>query len=318
MNDNGLGPDTLYPMRVVTRLTGLSSHTIRIWERRYQAVTPLRTEGNSRRYSAKDVRRLILLREATRLGYKIMDLAAMDDEALAALQAHETEGLPPAEISAPMAGVDGFRTEYLSAIRRFDARSASEQLSRAAMLLEPSRFVFDVVLPLLRETGLLWERREMSVAHEHLVSFQVRSLLDTLMRFGFTQSGAPRLLVATPEGYHHEFGALAGALLAAARGLEPIYLGASIPTPDLVDALTASRIDLLLLGVLFNPGRGKELARLNSDLARLSGVAEVWVGLPSDHPASGAIGGVRYFDSFEELDLALTQRFSRANGAARR
>ncbi|MDH3656115.1 MAG: MerR family transcriptional regulator [Myxococcales bacterium] len=30
----------LYPMRVVSRLTGLSADTIRVWERRYGAVQP--------------------------------------------------------------------------------------------------------------------------------------------------------------------------------------------------------------------------------------------------------------------------------------
>jgi hypothetical protein len=37
-------PNGLYPMRVVSRLTGLTADTIRVWERRYNAVSPDRTE----------------------------------------------------------------------------------------------------------------------------------------------------------------------------------------------------------------------------------------------------------------------------------
>ena len=47
-----------YPMRVVTRLTGLTADTIRVWERRYGAVRPERTQGNVRRYSSSEIRRL--------------------------------------------------------------------------------------------------------------------------------------------------------------------------------------------------------------------------------------------------------------------
>jgi DNA-binding transcriptional MerR regulator len=42
-----------FPMRVVTRMTGLSADVVRVWERRYAAITPDRTDGNARRYSGR-------------------------------------------------------------------------------------------------------------------------------------------------------------------------------------------------------------------------------------------------------------------------
>ena len=38
------GPSPRYPIRAVARLTGLSLDTLRAWERRYRAVTPVRDE----------------------------------------------------------------------------------------------------------------------------------------------------------------------------------------------------------------------------------------------------------------------------------
>ena len=72
-----------YSMRVVTRMTGLSADTIRAWERRYGAVVPARTDGNTRRYSASDVRRLGLLKEATDRGHRIGDIAKLSEGELA-------------------------------------------------------------------------------------------------------------------------------------------------------------------------------------------------------------------------------------------
>jgi DNA-binding transcriptional MerR regulator len=308
MTDGSEKTENLYPMRVITRLTGLSAHTIRVWERRYQAVTPKRTSGNSRRYSAHDVRRLSLLRDATSMGYRIKDVASLPDDRLEELVASASEPMSgAAETIAGRTPADQPLNEYLDAVSRFDVRGAADILSRAAMLMEPTRFVLEVVLPMLRQTGERWENQRFSVAQEHLVTHQVRGLLDTLLRLTSTQAGAPRILVGTPQGFAHEFGALVGALLAAARGLEPIYLGADLPLDDLLDAVHRSRVEILLLGVLHRPD--DELgARLDEALDRLSEHVEVWVGLPAGHPNHGNVPQARYFDRFEDLDVALTQR----------
>ena len=61
----------LFPIKVVSRLTGLSAHVIRKWEDRYQAVVPIRTETNRRLYSDHDVMKLKLLQKLTSFGYAI-------------------------------------------------------------------------------------------------------------------------------------------------------------------------------------------------------------------------------------------------------
>ena len=46
-----------YPIRAVSRLTGISVDTLRAWERRYEAVVPGRGQ-RGRSYSDADVARL--------------------------------------------------------------------------------------------------------------------------------------------------------------------------------------------------------------------------------------------------------------------
>jgi len=48
----------IHPMRIVARRTGLSSHVIRAWERRHNAIEPARTPTNRRLYSDNDIERL--------------------------------------------------------------------------------------------------------------------------------------------------------------------------------------------------------------------------------------------------------------------
>ena len=52
-----------YPIRAVSKLTGISVDTLRAWERRYAVVDPERDE-RGRLYSDADVERLRLLRQA--------------------------------------------------------------------------------------------------------------------------------------------------------------------------------------------------------------------------------------------------------------
>ena len=50
-----------YTMKLVARRTGLSPHVIRMWEKRYGAVTPGRTDTRRRVYTEADIARLARL-----------------------------------------------------------------------------------------------------------------------------------------------------------------------------------------------------------------------------------------------------------------
>ena len=312
---NNSEADGLYPMRVVARLTGLSPHTIRVWERRYGAVVPERTAGNTRRYSSADVRKLSRLREATELGYPIREVAGMATEALTELVDRERKGDPTGTGDEVETGDDRLRMieRYLARIGDFDLHRSMQILSRAAAFLAPQSFIMEVALPIMRESGDRWESGAFTVAHEHAVTAQMRGVLDALMRQAAPLPGAPQIVVGTPSGHMHEFGALAAAQLAAARGLEPVYLGPDVPEDDVIAALEGSRADLVLLALLIHMDPG-ELRRLDDALGTLSAHADVWVGSPPDHPAAGRVDGVRYFSSFPDLDLALTERAGRRAG----
>src|SRR5512133_1251712 len=69
--------DAQFPIQMVARLTGLTTHVIRIWEQRYRAVEPQRTAGNHRVYSQEDIERLTLLRDLTRAGHNIGQIARL-------------------------------------------------------------------------------------------------------------------------------------------------------------------------------------------------------------------------------------------------
>ncbi len=74
--------DTTYGIGTVSRLTGISVHTIRVWERRYGAVVADRTPKGTRRYRPDDVERLTLLKRLVDQGRPISTVAPLTDDEL--------------------------------------------------------------------------------------------------------------------------------------------------------------------------------------------------------------------------------------------
>ena len=62
---------------MVAKMTGLSTHTLRMWEKRYAAVLPHRTEAGGRLYTDADVMRLRLLRTLVESGHSIGGIAKL-------------------------------------------------------------------------------------------------------------------------------------------------------------------------------------------------------------------------------------------------
>ena len=74
--------DPRYGIGAVTKLTGLSDHTIRVWERRYAAVVAERAANGRRVYGPADVEKLGLLKTLTDQGLAIGQIAADSLDAL--------------------------------------------------------------------------------------------------------------------------------------------------------------------------------------------------------------------------------------------
>lgn len=65
----------IFGIGAVARMTGLTDHTLRIWERRYQAVVAARAANGRRVYQAVDVDKLNLLKTLTDQGHSIGQIA---------------------------------------------------------------------------------------------------------------------------------------------------------------------------------------------------------------------------------------------------
>ena len=261
---------TRYPIRAVAKATGLSLDTLRAWERRYQAVVPERSE-RGRQYGAEDIDRLVLLAKLVEKGHAIGGIAALPNQDLKKLLAHE-----PSQAIEATAPVQDLILPVLAAIETFDSARAADEIGRLAASLSPRDLVYRVTVPLMREVGIRWHNGTLAIAQEHLVSHMLRNLLGSMVRLFCPSNSTVRMVLATPVGELHEFGILSSAMLASIAGIEPIYLGADLPAREIADAALRSRAQVILLGItLIKESTAGEVRALAGAMPEGS---ELWLG----------------------------------------
>jgi len=269
----------LYPIRAVSKLTGISIDTLRAWERRYQAVTPQRDERR-RLYTEADVQRLHLLNGAVEKGHAIGRLAALSDKELQGLIASPVMAAIEAG-AAKTARQDKPAIELpslMAAIERLDYAEAERELSLLAAVLAPRELVHRVAQPLLQRVGEAWHTGKLSIAQEHMTSALLRNLLGALVPLYQRTSPAAKLLFATPGGERHEFGILLSAMLTAGGGLGIVYLGADLPAGEIVVAAQKTAPQAVVLGFIGANGAKTTMKELQKVAQKLPAQIELWVG----------------------------------------
>jgi DNA-binding transcriptional MerR regulator/methylmalonyl-CoA mutase cobalamin-binding subunit len=244
--------ELLQSIRVVAAKTGLSAHVIRVWEKRYGAVTPGRSGTNRRLYSETEVDRLNLLRQATTVGHSISNIAKLSDAQLRRLSA---EAFPRiSEVSAALNGAHRapqFVESCLNAVSGMDAAALTDSLNRALVALGHQGLLQRVVAPLAHRVGELWREGLLTAAHEHFLSATVKAHLGSLASHCSYTGHAPCLVVATPAGQLHELGAVLVHAAAANLGWRVVYLGASLPAADIAGAAVQHRAAAVALSLVY-------------------------------------------------------------------
>lgn len=84
MTEQANSTPTQYRIGAVSRMTGVSPDALRVWERRYAAVSPQRSAGGGRLYSSSDVARLRLMKQLVDAGDAIGEIANLELDVLEA------------------------------------------------------------------------------------------------------------------------------------------------------------------------------------------------------------------------------------------
>lgn len=258
-----------YSIKIVARRTGLSSHAIRIWEKRYAAVSPERTPTNRRLYSDADIERLLLLHKATLAGHAIGQVAHLSNENLKTLLGvkETTAALPPtsASLDTDESPTQVLFDACLTAVKQLDAEALKRALENAEVALSKPMLIEQLIVPLMHKIGDLWRDGVLRVNHEHMATAVVRSFLGNIRAAYEIPPTAPGIVITTPIGQLHELGALMAAATASSEGWRVTYLGPNLPAEEIAAAAKQNQAKAIGLSIVY-PG---DDARMSEEMQKL-------------------------------------------------
>ena len=270
-----------YSIKLVARRTGLSAHAIRVWEKRYNAVLPARTETNRRLYSDADMERLLLLHKATLDGHAIGQIAKLPTEQLRQLF-HTAEATPSVKSvqtnkTVPTSSA-AILENCLQFVKQLDPERLQRALEDAEVALSRPRFIEQLIAPLLQKIGELWRDGTLRVIHEHMATAVTRSFLGNVRSAYDVPETAPGVVTTTPVGQLHELGALMASATASAEGWRVTYLGPNLPAEEIAAAARQNQARAVALSIVYptdDPRLEPELQKLRrllpGDVALLIG-----------------------------------------------
>ena len=263
-----LSPELRHPIKVVCHRTGLSSHAIRVWERRYGLVCCKRTLTNRRLYSDEEIERLRLLKLLTDCGHRISNIVCLKLEELCNLYKQSAPAAPQGDAD-PLVLQHQTPDECLAccvqAVRKIEQSALTQLLEDARVRYGHRVTLLRVIAPFVYEVGEAWRKGDLRVAHEHLATAVVRDFLAYNARHYPLHKGAPEIVVATPSGQSHEIGALLVAAAARELGWRATYLGPSLPAEEIAACAKMRGADAVALSIVYpgdDPAVPEELAHL--------------------------------------------------------
>ncbi len=218
---------SIYSIKDLENLSGVKAHTIRIWERRYHLLAPMRTDNNIRYYDTTNFQKLLNVVVLLRYGFKISKLAKLTETEI---QARVNE------IRSDKYDRDHVAHQFKLAMMTFDQQLFMETYDSLLPDRSFREIFFDYFLPLFHDIGVLWQTKTITPAHEHFISYLVRLkiLANTNARMAAraTPSGQVYALFL-PHGEIHELGLLYLNYELVFRGHHTIYLGENLPIDTL-------------------------------------------------------------------------------------
>lgn len=262
-----------YSIRVASRLTGVSSDTLRMWERRYGFPKPARNGSQVRVYSDADIERLILVSRALKTGFRAGEVIHRSIEELrdALANSAKVERAEETQQSPTIIGL----LEYL---RDDDAAGLRNALRQAVATLGTRQFLLNVAGPLVQMVGDYWAIGRLQVRHEHLLTATLSTQLRLLLSAYETDTRPPTIVLAALSQEQHGLGLEMAALFLALEGATPRLIGVDTPRDQIVEAAVALRADVVGLSVSQSANPTTTAEHVRWMLSRLPANIEIWLG----------------------------------------
>jgi DNA-binding transcriptional MerR regulator len=220
---------SVFSIKDLENLSGIKAHTIRIWEKRYDILQPMRTDTNIRLYDLASLQKLLNITLLHDYGYKISKIATYPQDKIPSLVR---------EIISNKTAKSHAISAFKMAMMNFDQELFFNTYNWLIAEKSFKEVFHEVFIPLMNELGLLWQSDTITPAHEHFVSYLIKQklLVNTEKLQVLKQTKFDKVFVLSlPMNEIHELGLMYLNYEILLNGYKTIYLGESMPIENLKD-----------------------------------------------------------------------------------
>lgn len=220
---------SVFSIKDLENLSGIKAHTIRIWEKRYNILEPMRTTTNIRLYDVENLQKLLNITLLHSHGYKISKISKFPPEKIPQLVQEIVS-----DKSAKNHAINAFKMAMMNFDQTLFFTTYNKLLSEKSF-----REVFtEIFIPLMNEIGILWQTGTITPSHEHFISYLIRQkLLSSIEQLQILEPAKKDkvFILYLPQNEIHELGLIYLNYEILFHGYKTIYLGQSIPIENLKD-----------------------------------------------------------------------------------
>ncbi|OUL62236.1 MerR family transcriptional regulator [Flavobacterium sp. AJR] len=289
---------SVFSIKDLENLSGIKAHTIRIWEKRYNILEPMRTDTNIRTYDLASLQKLLNITLLHEYGYKISKIATYPQEKIPQLVR---------EIISSKNAKNHAISSFKMAMMNFDQELFFNTFNWLTAEKSFKEVFHQVFIPLLNELGLLWQSETITPAHEHFVSYLIKQKLyiNTEKLQVLKPTKTDKIFVLSlPMNEIHELGLMYIQYEILLQGYKTIYLGESMPIENLKELNNHFDNITYVSYLTIQPDRSivnQYVANMSSEL--LNNSNEIWlIGKLVEHIETENLNQkVHIFNSIEEL-----------------
>jgi len=217
-----------YKIKDLEVLSGVKAHTIRIWEKRYNLLSPDRTETQIRLYTDEDLVILLNVCLLYKHGVKISHIANMS---FSQVQSKVTEihGLHNSNDSCE---------QLILALLTLDECLFRDTLGGLIRDVGLTKTFTEHLIPFLDRIGIMWLVGSINASQEHFISNLIRQkIIAEIDKMPIPVNLQNPIMLFLPEHEWHEISLLFYQFILREKQLHTVYLGQSLPFDSLVECV---------------------------------------------------------------------------------
>ena len=226
----------LYPIREVSRLTGVNSVTLRAWERRYGLIRPQRTPKGHRLYGRDDIERVERILQWLNRGVPVSQVRELLDQPEAV------------ETPAPQMGDWASQRQHLiHAVESLDSARLEVLFNQSLSLYPVSLCIAELWQPVISQLEERWGDQFGATLQRRVLETFLRTRIGIRIYHANQLSNAGEILVARLPDDSSGFWALLMGLAASAAGYRVQLIDGDLPLSEFPLAVERLGAKALLL-----------------------------------------------------------------------